>query len=209
MKDSRLSPPMRCSFFLPSTSDAFPPFSGMWERSPCSYVFHIIAHFYNKFISVQIWPRGTPTLNTKCASLLHFTWLSCVTRCSKCTAAALACRPIPLYPAWLTCCSRNMIIPHDPASVCLSLHHAGLAFCARSTSCRNVSGVRGYEGEVWVKTRSSDCISSRFLTQFHSGGPFGEICTIARLDHSAVPRVCEETLGKVRLDRLKDGPNVT
>lgn len=60
-----------------------------------------------------------------------------------------------------------------------------------------------------VKTGSSDCISSRFLAQFHSGGPFGEICTIARLDHSAVPRVCEETLGKVRADCLKDGPNVT
>lgn len=65
------------------------------------------------------------------------------------------------------------------------------------------------EWKVSVKTGSLDigirCISSTFLTRFHSGGPFGGICASARLDNSAVPRVCEETLERCRLIVWKMG----
>lgn len=44
-------------------------FSLRWHVREEAPQLHVSYHctFCNKFISVQIWPRGTPTLNTKCA----------------------------------------------------------------------------------------------------------------------------------------------
>lgn len=142
--------------------------------------------------------------------LLRFAWL-CVMRCTK-------------YAAWLICSSiwPDMLIKtssgHDysawiQASVLLNVALRGVILASARAAAETNSDSDTESEKFSVKTGSLDvsvrCISSQFLAHFHSGGPFGGICTSACLDNSAVPRVCKETLGKVRADCLKDGSNVT
>lgn len=138
--------------------------------------------------------------------LLHFTWL-CVTRCT----AEL----ISLSLAWHADqdAIRTWSFHTIPPLFGLTLRCALWFLRSLERLQKRTQILTPGDSKVSVKTGSWDvsicCISSQFLAHFNSGGPFGGICTSARLDKSAVSRVCEETLEKVQADCLKDGSNVT
>lgn len=127
----------------------------------------------------------------------HFTWLYRVTRRSKCTAVALGRGLIPPpFPSSRPDrradrdVTQNMIIPRDPASVGLSLARPSAGTCEECEVSVKTGQLRPRRHRPW-----QPCVQGHLV----------ESC----LDHSAVPQVCEETLGKVRADCLKDGTNVT
>lgn len=204
MKDARPSPPIFCSFWRL--------FSSRWRVSEEALQLHVSYHctFCNKFISVQIWPQGTTTLNTKSALLLCcYISLDSVWCAAPNTLICFSIWPDMLiktssghdYSAWIQ------------ASVLLNVALRAVILASARAAAETNSDSDTESEKFSVKTGSLDvsvrCISSQFLAHFHSGGPFGGICTSACLDNSAVPRVCKETLGKVRADCLKDGSNVT
>lgn len=141
---------------------------------------------------------------------LHFTWLYRVTRRSNCTAVVLGrgLTPPPLFSAWPTCWSRRHP-EHDYSTrsrLCSLIGASGrIVFCARSTICRNVRRVWSLGEDGGGQTPASLALAADSSLLFTVQGHLVESC----LDHSAVPQVCEETLGKVRADCLKDGTNVT
>lgn len=133
---------------------------------------------------------------------LHFTWLSGRRR-TKGTAALIA-----LDLAWHADRDiiRTPLFRMIPPLCGLTLHCAVWFWCSLERQQKRI--LRPREWKVPVKTGGLH-VSVQLLAPFHSGGPFGGICASARLHNSAVPRVCEETLEKVRPDCLKDGSNVT